>query len=129
MLNVSAGGTLYQDLLTQVPGVAEHRYFPTHPPEYLAHAVRIEPNTRLAAILRCSETRVNSSHHQAIKDLASGFVVNARSVDGLIEGIEATDRRFVLGVQWHPEHLFLDDARMLALLQALIAAAASLKLT
>jgi putative glutamine amidotransferase len=123
ILNVTAGGTLYQDLTAQVPHVAEHRYFPAHPPGYLAHSVSIVPNTRLEAILLCSESRVNSAHHQAIKEASPDFVVNARSEDGLVEGIEARNRRFVLGIQWHPEHLVPGDARMVRLFEALVSAA------
>ena len=48
---------------------------------------------------------VNSAHHQAAKDVPAGVVVNARSPDGVIEGIEAPDRRFCIGVQWHPEYM------------------------
>jgi putative glutamine amidotransferase len=123
-LNVAAGGTLYQDLPSQFPNVLAHSCTPPdYPPTHRAHAVHVQPDSRLASILDAQETMVNSRHHQAVKDLAKGFVVSARAPDGVIEGIESEGGRFAVGIQWHPENLAEDDPQMLALFEALVYAA------
>lgn len=101
-LNVAQGGALYQDLAAQLGarGVNEHTS-----KNALGHAVQIQPGTRLSEIIRQTRVKVNTSHHQAVKHLGRGLIVNAVAEDGVIEGIESTRHRFVLGVQWHPEVL------------------------
>jgi putative glutamine amidotransferase len=132
VLNVAAGGTLYQDLPSQFPGALAHACStPDYPRTHRAHAIHVEPDSRLAGILNAHETMVNSRHHQAVKDLAAGFCVTARAPDGVIEGIEAAGYRpgaegcFAVGVQWHPENLAAEDPQMLAIFQALVRAAAA----
>lgn len=132
VLNVAAGGTLYQDLSSQYPGALRHACSPPEFPRmHRAHAVQVQPGSRLAEILGAHETAVNSRHHQAVKDVAHGFCVTARAPDGVIEGIEVDgyvpgeDRRFTVGVQWHPESLAEDDPQMLAIFQALVRAASA----
>jgi putative glutamine amidotransferase len=125
LINVAAGGSLYQDLPAQFPGTLRHAYpAPEFPRDHLAHPVYVEPGTQLAAALGTGEHEANSRHHQAVKDLAPGFVITARAPDGVIEGIEQEDAPFVVGVQWHPESLTASDARMLALFQAFVRASA-----
>ena len=125
LINVAAGGSLYQDLPAQFPGALRHACpAPEYPRDHRAHSVYIEPGTRLAAALGAQEIEVNSRHHQAVKDLAPGFTITARAPDGVIEGIEQEDAPFVVGVQWHPESLAVDDTRMLALFQAFVGACA-----
>lgn len=104
-LNVALGGTLYQDL-EQFPNAAEHR---RNGREYTrTHEVRIIPDSQLARLVGSDEFRVNTSHHQMIKDIADGLrAVAWSSPDGLIEAVEPTDDRPVLAVQWHPE--MMDD--------------------
>jgi putative glutamine amidotransferase len=127
VLNVAAGGSLYQDLPSQVPGALAHACSPpAYPRTHRAHAVHVEPESRLAGILGARETLVNSRHHQAVKDLAHGFTVTARAPDGVIEGIESEEHRFAVGVQWHPENMAAGDPQMLAIFQALVRAAAHL---
>jgi putative glutamine amidotransferase len=108
VLNVAAGGTLYQDLAEWCEAAIKHDYWPMEPRQRqdLVHDVRIEPGTQLASIMGAGDATVNSMHHQGIKKLAPGLVVNARAPDGLIEGVEGNgDGAFLLGVQWHPEEL------------------------
>lgn len=125
-LNVAAGGSLYQDLPSQFSGALRHACSPPdYPRTHRAHAVHVEPGSRLAGILDAQETMVNSRHHQAVKNLAPGFVVSARAPDGVIEGIESEDGRFAVGVQWHPESLAADEPQMLAIFEALVRAAGS----
>lgn len=102
LLAVAAGGTLYQDLPTQLPSEVPHevRGFGR---DYIAHSVRIEPLSHLARALRRESLGVNSFHHQAVRDVPDGFVVTATSPDGVIEAIEAPAQRFTVGVQCHPE--------------------------
>jgi putative glutamine amidotransferase len=101
VLNVFMGGTLYQDIETQYPGALAHRQ--TEPWGRRPHAARVEPGTRLDALVGARELCINSFHHQAIRTVAPGLKVSAWAEDGLIEAIEAPARRWVVGVQWHPE--------------------------
>ena len=112
LLNVACGGTLVQDIASQVPGALPHQLeVPPHQAMELAHEVWIDKDTQLARIMRerLSDTDacdVNSRHHQAVRDLAPGFVASATAPDGVIEAIEDSTARFCLGVQWHPENFF-----------------------
>ena len=102
VLNVGLGGTLYQDIASQVRGALEHRSQGER--WQTSHDVTLLPGTRLRSILGPGRVAVNSFHHQAVKDVAPGLVVSARSsADDVIEGVESPAHRFVLGVQWHPE--------------------------
>jgi putative glutamine amidotransferase len=101
VLNVFMGGTLYQDIETQCPGALGHRQ--SEPWGRRPHAARVEPGTRLDALVGSPELCINSFHHQAIKAVAPGLRVSAWAEDGLIEAIEAPDGRWLVGVQWHPE--------------------------
>lgn len=103
VLNVALGGTLYQDIAAQLGDALKHPCYDT--PRDQVHAVRVEEHTRLRAITGLGEMRVNSRHHQGVKALGKGLCVSARAEDGLIEGIELPGKRFVVGVQWHPESL------------------------
>ena len=122
VLNVATGGTLIQDIPSQVQGALDHdpkkeRWEP-------AHQVRILPGTRLREILGRDRVEVNSIHHQAIKTPGQGLVVSAYAVgDELIEGVEMPDRRFVVGVQWHPEAFWDQPQTFQPLFAALVAAA------
>ncbi|NUN52163.1 MAG: gamma-glutamyl-gamma-aminobutyrate hydrolase family protein [Planctomycetaceae bacterium] len=95
-LNVAAGGSLVQDIPTMVKGALAHRGGTLHP-------VAVEPGTRLASVLGAGTMTVNSYHHQCVKRPGRGFVVTARSPDGVVEAIERPGEPFVVGVQWHPE--------------------------
>jgi len=112
MLNVAAGGTLVQDIPSEVAGAINHSLVvPPHPPYELAHEVWVEKDSLLAKLLGDrlvgSDTcEVNSRHHQAVKTVAPGYRVSATAPDGVIEAIEDPSARFCLGVQWHPENFF-----------------------
>jgi putative glutamine amidotransferase len=105
VLNVALGGSLVQDLAAQRPHSLAH--WQGEPWEQPSHAVTIEPDSRLAALVG-PELAVNSMHHQAIDEPASDLRPAARAPDGVIEAVEVADRRFVLGLQWHPEYLGAD---------------------
>lgn len=115
VINVACGGSLYQDVAGQHPRAIKHDYFSppaTWPRDHLAHAVRVEPGSRLGRLLGAERVEVNSLHHQGVKRLAPGLVATAFAPDGLIEGIERPGSSFLVGVQWHPEELTEAHAAM-----------------
>jgi putative glutamine amidotransferase len=120
VLNVALGGSLYQDVPSQVAKAFKHAGAPDR-----AHMVDIIPSTRLAAILDAQELRVNSMHHQAVKVPGQELVVSASARDGVIEAVEISSVPFVIGVQWHPERLFADDAPSQRLFSAFVQVAAA----
>ena len=119
VLNVACGGTLWQDI--HVEGATE-RPHDQEPRDLLVHGLDVDPDSLLARTMGATHVEVNSLHHQAIRDLGRGLRAVACSDDGLIEGVEMPDHRFVLGIQCHPEELVAtqDWARRLfsALVQA-----------
>ncbi len=126
LLNVSLGGTLYQDVASQVPAALKHDYFPTatQPSRALVtHDITVTAGSRLAGVLGGGVASVNSMHHQAIKDLAPGLAPTAYAPDGIIEAVEGTNGRYVVGVQWHPEELTDEQPAMRRLFTAFVEAA------
>jgi putative glutamine amidotransferase len=122
VLNVATGGTLIQDIPSSVAGAADHD--PERERAELSHEVRLLPGSRLRQVLGEDTVAVNSFHHQAVKDVGKGLIASAWSVgDGVIEGIEAPGRRFVLGVQWHPESFWGEPRGFQPLFEGLVAAA------
>jgi len=108
VMNVAAGGNLWQDLYTQYPQAMRHDYFYNDdrlPRSYIAHEVTLEKETLLSKIVGTSRLPVNSLHHQAVKDIPPTLRAGGRADDGVIEVLEAVDHPFGLGVQWHPEEL------------------------
>ena len=103
LINVAFGGTLYQDIGTQHPGALVHRDAETYDMNF--HDVAVEPGSQLDKLLGSQASRkINSVHHQGVKDLAAGFAVEARCpVDGMVEAIRHTGKSWVAAVQWHPE--------------------------
>jgi putative glutamine amidotransferase len=112
LLNVALGGTLVQDIPSQVPGALEHRLaVPPHEAFALAHEVWIDKDTKLARLMSerlggADTCDVNSRHHQAVKQVAPNFHVSATAPDGVIEAIEDPSAPFCLAVQWHPENFW-----------------------
>jgi putative glutamine amidotransferase len=126
VVNVAAGGTVHQDLATQLPGAIKHDYFPKpglYSRDLLVHDVELTQGSRLCSLPEGSTIRVNSMHHQGIKQLGQGLRPSAYAPDGLVEGIESPNGHFLLGVQWHPEALALQDHRMNRLFTAFVEAA------
>jgi putative glutamine amidotransferase len=104
-INVAHGGTLYQDVLAERPGAMKHACFESAPRTHLAHPIEVAPGSLIAQILNGSEPRVNSGHHQGVRELGTGLQATAFAPDGLIEAFELADHPFGLAVQWHPEWL------------------------
>jgi len=104
VLNVALGGTLYQDLPSQIPACLSHRQSDNNLARgEFSHSIEIEPGTRLSEIVGASSMQTNSFHHQSLKDIAPGLVVTARAPDNIIEAVENPDSRFLVAVQFHPE--------------------------
>ena len=117
-LNVSLGGNLYQDIALQVDGSINHS--PKADKSVNTHTVSISSGTRLFDIFKKKRIWVNGKHHQAVKDPAPGLVVSATAADGIIEAIEVLSKRFVVGVQWHPEGTWSDDVNSRRLFKAFV---------
>ena len=119
VLNVALGGTLHQDIASDVPGAIVHtQREPRHQP---THRVKVEDSTRLAQVLGSAEIEANSFHHQALARIGDGLRAVAWTADGIIEGVEMDRARgFVLGVQWHPEELVAHDPAAANLFRAVV---------
>ncbi len=104
MINVGLGGTLYTHIPDQLPNALDHAY-PGNRRTVLVHEVKIEEGTHIAEIVGEPILKVNSLHHQGLKDIAPGLRVTGHSPDGLVEAIELPDHPFGIAVQWHPEWL------------------------
>ncbi len=122
IINVSSGGSLYQDINVQKDGTGGHM------PKFASagfthHRVEIMKGSVLYSILQTEEIPVNSFHHQAVKNIAEGYKVAALSRDGTIEAIESVNHTFIVGVQWHPELLYERYPVFLKIFEALVKAA------
>jgi putative glutamine amidotransferase len=108
VLNVSRGGTLIQDIRSQLPGAIKHEQ--GVPRDRPSHSVKVEAGSKLNEILKTEDLLVNSHHHQAIETLGADLVATSWSSDGVIEALEDPRAdRFVIAVQWHPELGWRDD--------------------
>lgn len=102
VLNVSRGGTLIQDIRSQVTDAINHEQ--GAPRDRPSHSISVDRGTKLSGILETANLVVNSHHHQAIETLGANLVATAWSSDGVIEALEdPRPDRFVMAVQWHPE--------------------------
>jgi putative glutamine amidotransferase len=129
VLNVAMGGTLVQDIPTQVPGALDHSV--PQPRHHIAHEVWVAKGSRLATLLadhmEDGETcHVNSRHHQSVKQAAKGFDITATSPDGVVEAMENPDAAFCVAVQWHPEN-FWRTGEFRELFEGLVQAASAKK--
>ena len=103
-INVALGGSLIQDINTQLPHARNHK--PNGPAARTSHSISVTARSHLAKIVGRHSFRVNSCHHQALKTVAPQMTASALAPDGIIEAIEAPTRTFYLGIQWHPEHRY-----------------------
>ena len=106
-INVALGGTLYQDIPSQIKTDILHRQ--SEPKDAPSHTVSIKDGTPLSSLLKRDIITVNSFHHQAIKKLGSGLGVMASSSDGIIEAVYSYSEPYIRAYQWHPELLFEKD--------------------
>jgi len=125
VLNVALGGSLYQDVMDDMPGAIRHAYFQSagFARDLRPHTVALAPDSRVAAIMDGTDFPVNSLHHQGIKQLAPDLTAAGHAPDGLIEAVEVHGHPFAVGVQWHPESLAPADPAMQRLFDAFVQAA------
>jgi putative glutamine amidotransferase len=117
VLNVATGGTLVQDIASTIEGAMRHEA--KGPRTRRSHQIEVTAGSRLRGILGQGAFPVNSIHHQAIERLGEGLVASACCPDdGLVEGLEMPGRRFVVGVQWHPESFWKRPESFQALFDA-----------
>ena len=127
IMNAAFGGPLYQDIHSQMEGI-RIKHSQELDRSYASHTVTIEKDTLLHNLFKADTIAVNSFHHQAVKEAAPGFRVCARATDGVIEAMESTEYKSMLGVQWHPECFILKgDECMMPIFHWLIQEAASFK--
>jgi putative glutamine amidotransferase len=121
-MNVAVGGSLYQDIANQLKSeiIINHRQ--NAPGWYPVHQVKLDLDSKIGRIMRQEHIRVNSFHHQAVKDVVCPFCATGRSDDGVVEVIESKQHTFVMGVQWHPERMYAHDKGMLSLFKAFVQA-------
>ena len=105
LLNVVRGGSLYQDIVKEVPGAVNHDAHHIDQSGPLIHTLAIVPESNLAKVLGTTEIQSNSYHHQAVRDIGEGLIVSARAEDGIIEGIEDMSAGYIMAVQPHPESM------------------------
>lgn len=107
LLNVALGGTLYQDIPSELPGALDH--YASRNAEgrtLMPHTISITPDSWLAGQLGVTELPANTFHHQALRDIAPGLNITARAPDGVVEAVEGAGPSFIAGVQCHPEDLW-----------------------
>ena len=105
LMNTALGGTLYQDIPTEVASEVAHR----EGGRDTRHEMNIIKGTRLYDIIGKERININSYHHQAVKDLGNGLRITARSEDGIIEAVEGTDHPYLHALQWHPDTVIILD--------------------
>ncbi len=121
MLNVAAGGTIYQDIAAEMPQPTL-RHSQSGAGWYASHTIDIISESRLFQIFDSPTARVNSFHHQAVREIGEGFIVTAKAKDNVIEAIESPTHRFALGVQYHPEMMWEHHPEVLNLFTAFLKA-------
>jgi putative glutamine amidotransferase len=125
VINVALGGSLYEHLPEQFSDAVQHDNH-DQPRNYLAHEIKMNPESHLSHILQSAASRVNSLHHQGVRYLAQSLQAIATAPDGLVEAIELPGYPFGLAVQWHPEEL-QEYAPMRALFLAFVRSCLSVK--
>ena len=106
LMNVAAGGDLIQDINTSIETSIEHEQ--PNPRNEVSHEVDIKNNSKLFQIIKKNKIKVNSAHHQSVKNIGENFTISASAPDKVVEAIEHTQHPWCLGIQWHPEFLITD---------------------
>jgi len=125
VMTVAAGGTLCQDINSEMPDASRHDYLYRtvgYARNYLAHHVTVKPESRLAQIIQAETIAVNSLHHQAIQSAPKPYQIIAYAQDGVPEAIDLPGHPFCCGVQWHPEELVDDEEAARKIFSAFVAA-------
>lgn len=121
ILAIAVGGSMFQDIYAQKeqPLLQHAQKAPRY---HVSHLALIQEGSLLHRIMGEGQIKVNSFHHQAVRELPAGFRISGVATDGVIEAIESMENPFVIGVQWHPEDLYARHPQMLKLFQALVEA-------
>ncbi len=128
LINVAMGGTLVQDINKQIPDTLGH--FPREiATDELYHAVTLKEGSKVRAVFGKDKIFTNSFHHQCVKDIGHHLEATAFSEDGIIEAVESTEDRFLLGVQWHPECMTKRHPMFVDLFREFVQAAAAYQQT
>lgn len=121
VINIAAGGSIFQDIyIENTTDKKLIKHSQQAPRWFQIHNINIMGRTCLHSIFETNTLKVNSFHHQAVSEIAPGFTVNAYADDGIIEAISHEGKKFVLGVQWHPENLWRKDSTHLKLFERLV---------
>lgn len=123
VMNVSLGGTLYQDIAVQLKEVSPFKHSQQAPRWYPTHDIHVSRESKVWTAFKKEIMKVNSFHHQAVKDVAPDFIVTSRAADGVVESIEHISHPFAVGVQWHPECMWENNDEHLKLFEAFVEAA------
>lgn len=127
-LNIALGGTLYQDIPSQLPNSVKHGQ--SAPASYGTHAISVEKGSVMGNLLGVDSISVNSFHHQSVKKPAPGLIVSATAPDGVVEAIEKPGDPRIVGTQFHPEGaVYAGDMRFLPIFTNLVEQAAKYKRT
>lgn len=121
IMNVAVGGSVYQDIYSQIKDRELIKHSQNAPEWYPTHEIEIVRGSHISGIFSGKERLfVNSLHHQALKDVPEVFEVTSKTCDGIIESIEHRDHPFAVGVQWHPELMWKEDREYLKIFEELI---------
>lgn len=120
LINVLHGGTLYQDIPREYNQDIEHHMTP--PYDRTVHNIKIEKSSPLYELLTEETLAVNSYHHQGIDELGKNLSIMAVAEDGLVEGVYVPNKKFIWGIQWHPELIYRKDTAQKSILRAFIEA-------
>ena len=124
LMAIAAGGSICQDIDIGLKRSSRIRHMQKAPDWCETHTVQFAADTKLAEIYHAKDIIVNSFHHQSVKKVPESYRVNAKSVDGVIEGIESVELPFAIGVQWHPERMAQKDRKTMVLFKTFVRYAA-----
>jgi len=122
VVNISAGGDIYQDMEKQISNGGLIKHFQQAPGWHPTHRITVSAGSELHKMLGRESVMVNSFHHQAVRKVAPGFIVTASSADGVCEAIELPGTMFTLCVQFHPETIWSRHSQFLSLFDRLVQA-------
>ena len=107
LMNVASGGDLIQDINSSINTNINHEQI--NPRNEVSHEVKITKNSKLFKIIQSDKIKVNSAHHQSVKNTGENFIASAFASDNVVEAIEHTKHSWCIGLQWHPEFLITDS--------------------
>lgn len=126
LLNIGLGGDIYQDIPSQFKEEFPIAHSQPFGYEIPSHTVTVTEGTLLSRLVQADVLKVNSMHHQAVRNVAPGLVPSAHAPGGLVEAVELPGYPFLLGVQWHPEYLWEADEAAMRLFRGFVNAALQL---